>query len=83
MPEPISQYRCCDRMQRKYVADFGHVAGFDLELGRCAACGTYIMAVFYLESTSYNCISDELAQHFLSLCDDPLPLKKALEKWVD
>ncbi len=70
-------------MQWKPVADFGHVAGFDLDLGRCTACGVYIMAVFYVESTTYNCISDELAQHFLSLRGDPLQLKEELKKWVD
>lgn len=83
MPQPISQYRCCDDMQWQSVADFGHVAGFDLDLGRCAACGIYIMAVFYVSSTIYNCISDELAQRFLALREDPIALKKALRRWVD
>ncbi len=83
MPQPISQYRCCDQMQWEPVADFGHAGGFDLDLGRCAACGVYIMAVFYVSSTTYNCISDELARHFLSLRDDPPRLNKALKQWVD
>ena len=65
------------------VADFGHAAGFDFDLGRCAACGAYIMAVFYEPSTTYNIIPDELAQHFLSLKADPRELKLALKKWVD
>ena len=65
------------------VADFGHAGGFDLDLGRCAACDVYLMAVFYEPSTTYVVISDELAQEFLSLRDDPARLKQALKKWVD
>lgn len=83
VPEPLSQYQCCERMQWTPVADLGEAAGFDFDLGRCAACGISIMAVFYVSSTTYNCISDEQAQRFLSLRDDAPALKKALRKWVD
>ncbi len=72
-------------MEWKDIADFGHVAGFDLDLCRCAACGAYSIAVFYVSSATYNVISNELAEHFLRLkhAGDPDEFKLALKRWVD
>jgi len=85
MLEFPTRYRCCERMDWKVVADFGHVAGFDLDLCRCAVCGAYSIAVFYVSSTTYNVISGELAEHFLRLRDsaNPKEFKLALKRWVD
>ncbi len=85
MLERAPRYRCCDRMDWKVAADFGHVAGFDLDLCRCAGCGAYSIAVFYLSSTTYNVISHELAEDLLRLKDsaDPNRLKLALKRWID
>ena len=70
-------------MQWTPVADLGESAGFDFDLGRCASCGIYIMAVFYVSSTTYNCLPEERALRFLSLRDHSTELKRALRKWVD
>ncbi len=78
--QPVRR-ECCDRQSWTAVADLGHAGGVDLDLGRCANCGTYLMAVFYVTSTNYVTISREQAEHFLSLRDTP-ELKPALKRWV-
>ena len=64
------------------IADFDSAGGFDLDLGRCASCGTWLMAVWYVGSTTYNVISQERAEYFLKLQGTP-ELRKALKAWVD
>ncbi len=73
---------CCDNRSWTAVADFGHAGGVDLDLGKCENCGAYLMAVFYVSSTNYVVISNEQAEHFLTLHGTP-ELKKALKNWVD
>ena len=73
---------CCDKQSWSAIADFGHAGGFDLDLGRCANCGAYLMAVFYVSSTTYSVISNQQAAHFLKLQGTP-ELKTALKTWVD
>ncbi|MCZ6588576.1 MAG: hypothetical protein O7B24_11590 [Alphaproteobacteria bacterium] len=75
------RHTCCDQQSWTAVWDFGHAGGVDLDLGKCENCGAYLMAVFYVDSTNYVVISNEQAQHFLTLHDTP-ELKKALKKWV-
>ena len=75
------RHRCCENQSWVAVADFGHAGGVDLDLGRCASCGAYLMAVFYVSSTSYVAVSDEQARDFLALLGTPA-LKKALKAWV-
>ena len=66
------------------MPDFGHAAGFDFDLGRCAACGAYMIAVFYEPSTTYNIIPDALAKQLLTYQqEDPAKLKVALKNWVE
>jgi hypothetical protein len=66
------------------VVDFGHVAGVDLDLGRCGSCGMHLMAVFEPQDGSFSrvCLTNAEAQLFLSLQQDPVRLKAALEAWV-
>jgi len=73
---------CCDNRSWTAVADFGHAGGVDLDLGKCENCGAYLMAVFYVGSTNCVVISNEQAEHFLTLHGTP-ELKKALKNWVD
>ena len=73
---------CCPDQVWVAVADFGYAAGVDLDLGRCASCASYLMAVFYVESTNYIPISDERAEHLLALQGTP-ELKKELKRWFD
>ncbi len=73
---------CCDNRSWTAVSDFGHAGGVDLDLGKCENCGAYLMAVFYVDSTNYVVISNEQAEHFLTLHGTP-ELKKALKNWVD
>jgi hypothetical protein len=77
-----TRHRCCDNLTWTPVADFGHAGGTDLDLGRCAACGAYLMAVGYAGSTTYVVVSPEKAQRFLSLQGTP-ELAKALKRWVE
>ncbi len=76
------RHTCCDSLSWTVVADFGHAGGVDLDLGKCENCGAYLMAVFYVDSTNYVVISNEQAEHFLTLHGTP-ELKKALKNWVD
>ena len=62
------------------IADFDHAAGVDL--GRCASCGAWLMAVWYHRSTTYNVISKERAEYFLDLQGTP-ELRRVLKAWVD
>ena len=78
----MSQYRCCSEMEWEAVADLGHTAGVDFDLGRCKNCGTYLMAVFYVNSITYNVLSDQQAKRFLKLQGSDT-LKKALKRWLD
>ena len=80
--EPASRQTCCDDQSWTAIADFGHAAGVDLDLGKCGSCGAHLMAVFYVESTNYVVISNEQAEHLLNLQGTP-ELKKALKNWVD
>lgn len=76
------RHRCCDSQRFEAAADFGEVTGFDLELGRCANCDAWLMAVFWASSTTYNVISQEQAERFLRLQGTP-ELHRALETWVN
>ncbi len=79
---PEDRHRCCEQQRFEAVADFGHVTGFDLDLGRCASCGAWLMAVFWAASTTYNMISQEQAERFLELQGTP-ELRRALKAWVN
>lgn len=78
----MSVHRCCDNMQWTPVADFGHTGGFDFDLGRCAACGRYLMAVGYADVPTINVIDDAEAERFLEL-QQTGGLAAALRKWAD
>ncbi len=77
-----ARHGCCADQSWTPLADFGHAAGVDLDLGRCENCGAYLMAVFYVQSTNYVVISKERAEHFLELHGTP-ELKTALKNWLD
>jgi hypothetical protein len=78
------RYRCCDVFDWTAVVDFGHVAGVDLDLGRCGSCGMYLMAVFEPQDGTLTrvCLTNAEARRFLSLQGDPAVLKAALEAWL-
>lgn len=76
-----ARYMCCEDQSWTPIADFGHAAGVDLDLGKCETCGAYLMAVFYVASTNYVVVSEDEAQRFLGLQGTPA-LKKALKDWV-
>ena len=78
---PEDRHRCCEQQGFEAVADFGSVTGFDLDLGRCASCGAWLMAVFWVTSTTYNVISQEQAERFLELQGTP-ELRRVLKAWV-
>ncbi len=66
------------------MADFGHVAGFDVDLGKCSVCGGYLMCLGYGASATYHRVRDERAAYYLSLQkDDPERLRLVLRKWAD
>lgn len=73
---------CCAEQDWTALADLGHAAGADFDLGRCRSCGAHLMAVFYVASTTYVVISKEQAEGFLALQGTP-ELKKALKAWLD
>ena len=79
-----SRYRCCDRFDWVPVADFGHVGGMDLHLGRCAHCSLYVMAVFDPQEGSLTrvCLTNAEAQTFLRRQSDPAGLEAVLQAWV-
>jgi hypothetical protein len=72
---------CCDGQAWKGVADFGHTAGFDFDLGRCASCGAYLMSVAYADQPTVHVIEQSEAEAFLRLQGGP-ELKPALKRWV-
>ncbi|MCW5966750.1 MAG: hypothetical protein KIT83_22110 [Bryobacterales bacterium] len=69
-------------MQWTPVADLGHAAGFDFDLGRCANCSRWVMAVFYTQTT-YDCLTDEFANECLRLREKPQELKSLLRRCYD
>ncbi|MEQ9640657.1 MAG: hypothetical protein RIM84_11595 [Alphaproteobacteria bacterium] len=78
----MSAYRCCDKMEWSAVADFGHTGGFDFDLGRCAACGRYLMSIAYADVPTVHVLSDDEAERFLALRETG-GLNAALRKWAD
>ena len=78
----LSVNACCSEQEWEPVADLGHTAGVDFDLGRCKNCGTYLMAVFYVSSTTYNVLSEQQAERFLRLRGSPV-LRKALRRWLE
>ena len=80
--EIMDEYTCCSKQEWEPVADLGHTAGVDFDLGRCKNCGTYLMAVFYVNSITYNVLSKQEAERFLKLQGSP-ELKKSLKRWFD
>ena len=54
----MGQYVCCSEQEWEPVADLGHAAGVDFDLGRCKNCGTYLMGMFHVSSTTYNVLSN-------------------------
>ncbi len=72
---------CCSDQEWTHVADFGHTAGFDFDLGRCANCGAYLLAVAYADRPTIHVIGKSEAESFLRLDGTP-ELKKALRRWV-
>ncbi len=79
---PEERHTCCDRQQFEQVADLEQAGGFDFDLGRCASCGAWLMAVFWGASTTCNVIPEEQAEHFLGLQGTP-ELRRALKAWVN
>ena len=79
-----SRYRCCDRFEWVFLADFGRVAGVDLDLGRCGQCGMFVMAVVEPQGGSLTrvCLTNAEAQTFLSRQDDPAGLEAVLQAWL-
>ena len=78
----MDEYTCCSKQEWEPVADLGHTAGVDFDLGRCKNCGTYLMAVFYVNSVTHNVLSKQAAERFLGLQGSE-KLKKALRRWFD
>ncbi len=74
-------YDCCGDQEWTHVADFGHTAGFDFDLGRCANCGAYLLEVAYAYWPTIHVIEKPEAESFLRLDGTP-ELRKALRRWV-
>ncbi len=72
---------CCNDQKWTGVADFGHTAGFDFDLGRCASCGAYLLSVAYAERPTVHPIEAREAEVFLRLQGKP-ELRQALKRWV-
>jgi hypothetical protein len=82
--QPAAKSDCCNGLTWTAVADFGHAAGVDIDLGRCSVCGSYLMCATYGASATYHRVSEERAAHYLSLQkEDPERLRLVLRKWVD
>ena len=64
------------------VADFGHTGGFDFDLGRCARCTRYLMAIAYADVPTIHVLDDAEAERFLEL-EKTGGLNAALRKWAD
>ena len=79
--KPVDRHRCCERQSFELVADFGEVKGFDIDLGRCTSCDAWLMAVFWVSSTTYNVISQAQAERYQGLQGTP-ELRRALKTWV-
>ena len=77
----MSSSTCCNDQEWTPVADFGHAAGFDFDLGRCGRCGAYPLAVAYADWPTVHVIGEEEALAFLKLEGTP-ELRKALRRWV-
>jgi len=80
---PVTKDPCCARRKWEAVADFGHVSGLDLDLGRCAHCGAYVMAVVYNWPPNYIVLDPDDAHRFLALRDHPRELRVELKRWLD
>lgn len=79
--QPVAQPSCCNASTWTNVADFGHGGGFDFDLGRCSACGSYVLCVDYHGASGYHRLTDERAAFFLSLQkEDPQRLRLILRK---
>lgn len=75
---------CCSGSTWTPVADFGQAAGCDLDLGRCAVCGSYVLCLAYGGSGTYHRLREERAQYYLTLLrEDPELLRSILRRWAD
>ncbi|HUT36412.1 MAG TPA: hypothetical protein VNE39_23195 [Planctomycetota bacterium] len=79
----MAKYRCCGSQEWEAVADLGHAAGVDFDLGRCRNCGRYLMAVAYVGPGS-TCIvvRRSTAEAWLSL-QGTEELRRRLKKWFE
>jgi hypothetical protein len=51
---------CCEHPDYKLIEELGHVESVDWDLGRCAACGSYLLAQwseYAPASTSYDALT--------------------------
>jgi hypothetical protein len=79
-----SSRECCEAMQWERVADFDSVTGIDLDLGRCKACGEYVMCVSYYGWDNYVRVTEERAKYWLALQqEDPERLRRVLKAWAN
>jgi hypothetical protein len=83
MTDP-SRSHCCDDFRWAAEIGFGTVAGRDLALGRCGACGMPIMTIVEPGDGAVSRVSLTRAEArlFWSLRQNPDRLKAALEAWV-
>lgn len=72
---------CCGDQEWTAVADLGHTAGFDFDLGRCANCGTDLLSVAYADRPTVHVIEPHVAGGFLRQKGAP-ELRQALRRWV-
>ncbi len=77
----MARSTCCSDQEWSGVADFGHTAGFDFDLGRCANCRSYLLSVAYAYRPTVHVIGEREAEKFLVLDGTP-ELRKALKRWV-
>jgi hypothetical protein len=79
----MPRHKCCENQEWVGVADLGHAAGVDFDLGKCKNCGRYLMAVFYTgpEST-YVVIRRSTAEAWLRLQGTD-ELRRRLKKWFE
>lgn len=72
---------CCDSFQWTPLWDLGSTDSFDFDLGRCAACGKYVMSVWRTGVSTYVPLTSQDADRLVQAHGPEL--KKVLKEWFN
>jgi hypothetical protein len=75
---------CCAAPKFKLVEDLGHTEGVDWDLGKCNACGAYLLrqwSEYAPNKTFYDKLSDDEANAFLK--SEGVQRKSLLKQWYE